>query len=86
MGDLRRWSAAGLSGSVGPGLDPCAAMQVGFELADNEEREIVFVLGAARSMSEAEELIQRYRSVGGARQALEGVWDYWNRTLGDSSR
>jgi cyclic beta-1,2-glucan synthetase len=73
----------GLSGSIGPGLDPCAAMQVGFELADNEEREIVFVLGAARSINEADELIRRHCSVGGARQALESVWAYWGRTLGE---
>ena len=36
-----------LSGKVGAALDPCAAIQVGFELADGQEREIVFRLGLA---------------------------------------
>ncbi len=34
-----------LSGKAGRGLDPCAAIQVGFDLADGQEREITFRLG-----------------------------------------
>ena len=37
-----------LSGRTGAGLDPCAAIQTQIELADGQEREIVFVFGAAR--------------------------------------
>jgi cyclic beta-1,2-glucan synthetase len=44
--------------------------------------EIVFFLGAAPSVEEARGLIQRYRGTGPARRALEGVWNYWQRTLG----
>ena len=71
-----------LSGKVGPGLDPCGAMQAEFEIAPGQEHEIVFTLGAAASVEEARGLIQRYRGVGPVRQALEGVWQYWQRTLG----
>ena len=71
-----------LSGRVGAALDPCAALQVPFELADGEARELVFVLGAARDTDEARRLIQRYGGAGAARSALEGVWKYWSRTLG----
>jgi cellobiose phosphorylase len=71
-----------LSGRVGAGLDPCAAIQTWVELADGQEREIVFVFGAARDSDEARHFIQRFGGPAGARQALETVWQYWNHTLG----
>ncbi|HEX9627229.1 MAG TPA: glycosyl hydrolase family 65 protein, partial [Acidiferrobacterales bacterium] len=72
----------GLSGKTGAGLDPCAAMQTRIELADGQEREIVFVFGAARDTDEAQHFIQRFSGPAHARQALEAVWEHWNRTLG----
>ena len=71
-----------LSGRTGAGLDPCAAIQTQIELADGQEREIVYVLGAARDTDEAQYFIQRFGGPAGARQALETVWGYWNHTLG----
>ncbi|MBI4566244.1 MAG: cyclic beta 1-2 glucan synthetase [Planctomycetes bacterium] len=71
-----------LSGRLGPCLDPCAAMQVRVELAEGEEREIVFILGAAGSTAEAAALVQSHRGVGAARVALEKVWQFWNDKLG----
>jgi len=71
-----------LSGRTGAGLDPCAALQTHIELAAGQEREIVFVFGAARSNDEAQHFIQRFGKTAGARQALEQVWEYWNHTLG----
>ena len=71
-----------LSGHTGAGRDPCAAIQTQFELADGQEREIVFVFGAARSTDEARQLIERFGGPVRARHALEAVWEYWNRTLG----
>ena len=71
-----------LSGRTGAGLDPCAAIQTQIELADGQEREIVFVFGAARDSDEAQHFIQRFGGPAGARQALEAVWEYWNHTLG----
>jgi len=70
------------SGRTGAGLDPCAAIQTQFELASGEEHEIVFVFGAAGNTEEARQLIQRFSGPVGARQALDAVWEYWNRTLG----
>ena len=70
-----------LSGRVGAGLDPCAALQTQIELADGQEREIVFVFGAASNTDEAQHLIQRFGGSAGARRALESVGEYWHHTL-----
>jgi cyclic beta-1,2-glucan synthetase len=71
-----------LSDRTGAGLDPCAAIQTQIELAVGQEREIVFIFGAAQNTNEAQEFIKRFSGPSGARQALEAVWEYWNHTLG----
>lgn len=71
-----------LSGRVGAALDPCAALQAKFDLADGQEREVVFTIGCGHSKNEARNLVQRYRGTGPARNAIEAVWNFWNRTLG----
>ena len=71
-----------LSGRVGAALDPCAAIQVSFELADGQEREIVFRLGVGRDAEDAGNLVRRFRGSAAARTALETVWQYWQHTLG----
>ena len=73
---------ARLSGKVGAGLDPCGAVQVAFDLADGQERETSFRLGVGRNPADVQNLIQRFRPADASRIALEGVWAYWNRTLG----
>ena len=70
------------SGKLGPGLDPCAAIRLPFELADGQEREIVFVLGVGQGASGAADLVRRFRGTEPARTALEAVWHYWTHTLG----
>ena len=71
-----------LSGKVGAALDPCGAIQVAFELADGQEREIIFRLGVGRDADDASNLARRFRGSAAARGALEAVWQYWNHTLG----
>ncbi len=73
---------ARLSGRVGAGLDPCGAVQLAFDLADGQERETSFRLGVGRNAADVQNLIQRFRRADASRTALEGVWEYWNRTLG----
>ncbi|MDR3632866.1 MAG: glucoamylase family protein [Isosphaeraceae bacterium] len=73
---------ARLSGRVGAALDPCAAMQVPFDLAAGQEHEVCFTLGIGRDADDARNLIQRFRGSNPARRALESVWSYWNHTLG----
>jgi len=71
-----------LSGRVGAGFDPCAAMQAPLNLADGQERTITFTIGAARGTADAKALAQRFRNVDAAHRAIESVWNYWSRTLG----
>jgi cellobiose phosphorylase len=71
-----------LSGKVGAGLDPCGALQVIIDLADGQDREIRFKLGFAHNKEEMRQLVLRFQKSGAVREALEGVWSYWNRTLG----
>jgi len=84
-GSLRNPAALGrarLSGRVGAALDPCAAIQVPFDLADGATREIIFRLGASRGADNASRLVQRLRRSGTARASLAAVRDFWERTLG----
>lgn len=71
-----------LSGKHGVALDPCAAIQVPFDLASGQEREIIFRLGSGSHLEEANSLIRRFRGSGAAYSALEAVWHYWSQTLG----
>lgn len=71
-----------LSGRLGPGLDPCAAIRTQVELAEGATREIVFILGAGQGTAEAVALAQRHGSVAAAHMALEEVWAFWNDKLG----
>jgi cellobiose phosphorylase len=72
-----------LSGKVGAGFDPCAAIQVQFELNQGQQREIVFILGMADTrQTNASSLVQRYRGGAAAHEALQAVHAFWEHTLG----
>lgn len=71
-----------LSGRLGAALDSCGALQVPFELADGQEREIIFRLGAGADLEQARALALRLRQLGSARVALAQVHAYWSETLG----
>ncbi len=71
-----------LSGKTGAGLDPCGAMQVSLDLADGQEREACFRLGAGRDLAEVQDLIQRFRGPQASRTALASIGQYWKQTLG----
>ena len=71
-----------LSGKIGAALDPCAAIQTVVEIPDGGDKEVTFILGAARSREAAAGLVERHKGVPAAHRALEEVWKYWNTTLG----
>ncbi len=82
LADPAAMNRSRLSGRLGAALDPCGAIQVPFDLADGQEREIIFRLGAARDIERARELAQRLRKPGTARAALERVRKHWRQVLG----
>jgi cyclic beta-1,2-glucan synthetase len=82
LGNPAAMTRSRLSGKAGVALDPCAAIQIPFELADAQERELIFRLGAGRDGDDASALAGRFRGPEAARGALEAVWQYWNHTLG----
>ena len=69
-----------LSGTVGPGLDPCAAMQQVIEVGPGATVELLVVLGAGRDVEQARDLILRYRDVN-PRAVLADVREAWQRRL-----
>ncbi|MBF0408094.1 MAG: cyclic beta 1-2 glucan synthetase [Candidatus Riflebacteria bacterium] len=71
-----------LSNKVGPALDPCAAIQVYFDLSDGQEREIIFRLGAGKDVDNAIDLVKMFRGSLAARSQLEAIWRFWNHTHG----
>lgn len=70
-----------LSGKTGACLDPCAAMQVPFELENDREHVITFRLGAGKDMREAIELIKRFQGPKVASSVLENVKAFWKKAL-----
>jgi cyclic beta-1,2-glucan synthetase len=74
-----------LSGRVGAGLDPCAAIQVAADLAPGETRRIVLLLGQGKDAAEARALLAKYAGEGGpdaAAAELSAVEAFWDETLG----
>lgn len=71
-----------LSGRIGLALDPCAAIQVPLTLADREEHEIIFRLGAGKNMTDASAIARKFRGNEVAHESFEKVKNYWKHTLG----
>jgi cellobiose phosphorylase len=82
LGSPEAMTRSRLSGRLGAALDPCGAIQVPVDLADGQEREIIFRLGAGQDVERARALAQRLRKAGTARASLERVRKYWQDALG----
>jgi cyclic beta-1,2-glucan synthetase len=73
-------AGAKLSGRIGAGLDPCAALQTTIELAVGARIEVVVLLGQTATLDEAQRLISFYRNTD-ISAVLETVKRGWNDTL-----
>ncbi|MGW8318974.1 MAG: GH36-type glycosyl hydrolase domain-containing protein [Candidatus Promineifilaceae bacterium] len=74
-------SRVGLAGTIRPGLDPCAALQIHLDLAPYETRHIHFLVGQGADRAETIQLISRFREP----EAIEGAWQeisrFWDELL-----
>ncbi|MBZ0231251.1 MAG: cellobiose phosphorylase [Deltaproteobacteria bacterium] len=75
---LERW---GLSGSVAPGTDPCAVLQVHLELGPGAEVETEFLLGQAEDRDHALALLTRFRTAGAIEAAWRELGRFWDGVL-----
>jgi cellobiose phosphorylase len=71
-----------LSGKTGAALDPCAVIQVAFDLAEEEEHEIIFRLGTGKNMQHALDIIHASEGPEAAQQSKQKVHEYWQKALG----
>jgi cyclic beta-1,2-glucan glucanotransferase len=85
MGDIRHPAALdriGLASAVGPGLDPCGALQLHIDLKPGATEEVFFLLGEAANREKALQLIERHQKV----EQIEVTWnqvnDFWDNLLG----
>lgn len=71
-----------LSGKSGAGMDPCAALQVKFEIFDGAEKEIIFQIGSEANKDAIDTLISKFQNKEQVKESLQQVKDYWAHTLG----
>jgi cyclic beta-1,2-glucan synthetase len=72
----------GLAGTVEPGRDPCAALQVHVDLAPGGEAQVAFLLGQAESEEAAISCVRRAREPEFVARALQRVRSTWEGLLG----
>jgi cyclic beta-1,2-glucan synthetase len=83
-GTLKNPAAMGrvkLSGKVGSALDPCAAIQIPFDIGELQEREIIFRLGVGRNTEDAGKIIRRFSGSIAVNNELVAVHKFWRHTL-----
>ena len=71
-----------LSGRAGAGLDPCAGIRCGIELAPGESRDLFVLLGEAGTREAAQRIVTRFDDAGAVDEALLRVAAYWDKLLG----
>ncbi len=66
-----------LDETVGAGLDPCAALQITFDVPPHGTTEWTVLLGEAPSAAKARALIRRYRAPGAVARAFDAARTFW---------
>jgi cyclic beta-1,2-glucan synthetase len=71
-----------LGGRSGAGLDPCAALQVTFDIPPGESRSVAFVLGQGENAEHAAALAGKYTNLSNVEEAFGRATQLWDETLG----
>lgn len=71
----------GLSGTVGPGLDACGALQLHFDLQPGQSEETYFILGEGETRALALQHITRFQDAANVALAWEGTQTFWKELL-----
>lgn len=71
----------GLNSRTGAGLDPCGVLQIELQFDDQQEREIVFILGQAERPDQVLTYIQKYRDLKNAEVAFIEIQNMWEEIL-----
>src|SRR5438094_7768935 len=70
-----------LTGDIGAGLDPCAALQVMVEMNPGQSAEVTFLLGQADDEEKARALVNRFRDPANVEAAFQETRHWWDRLL-----
>jgi cyclic beta-1,2-glucan synthetase len=70
-----------LSGNLGAGLDPCAAMQINIKIEAKGNKEIVFLMGMTKDIETMNQYIERFNNVESAKEELNNVKKFWQDKL-----
>ena len=74
-------SRVGLGNRIEPGLDPCAVLQVHFDLAPGQVEEAHFVLGQGANRDEALALARQYKATAQVEDAWQAARRHWDELL-----
>ncbi|MFV9503709.1 MAG: GH36-type glycosyl hydrolase domain-containing protein [Oscillochloridaceae bacterium umkhey_bin13] len=75
-------AARELSCRTGAGDDPCGALRCALDLAPNEERELILLLGQGTDADDARRLVAHYRTPRAAAHAQQAAITGWHTLLG----
>ncbi|MEJ7587604.1 MAG: glucoamylase family protein [Ferruginibacter sp.] len=81
MSNPEAMSKTRLSGRMGATLDPCGALQVVFDLAEEEEHEVIFRLGSGKNLRDTLTTIKSFSGSAAADASLKNVKQFWDQTL-----
>src|SRR5437016_840615 len=70
-----------LTGDIGAGLDPCAALQLVVEIDPGETAEMTFLLGQADDEEKGRAIVNRFRDPANVEAALQETQHWWDRLL-----